>query len=683
MTQTWQQAWSTLETRANLSRRDGQQLLGAAVFTNMFEGGQLVAEGPTGVGKTLTTLIPAIAAQHQKKQRTILTTETLALLDQIVDKDLPLLYKVFGNFTYFGLKGRNHYLCITNAGREHHIVRKVQARLDGTNGERRDVERILGYRMKDDDWAEVSGDTEICGNNKCKPETCYSAAAREKAINADIVVTSHAMLQVHGEFIQQGTEEGLLGDFSHIVVDEAHALERVIVDGQTLEVSPWELWRKTNTISKGLEAIGKFKMQGADLEEQTRECIKIIHNIFEWQVGRNLPMFDWGRESTVLGQINLFNPEPEHAVALEEYENVLPALLVDTFQGYDKLGKAISAAGAEGVRSQGKINKAANACKYLANLLGLLAHSIGSPDGTVEAYGTTFALFADGTVGRDRNGNDKKDITLRAVPMDVSQFLKRNLWRKARSVTLISATLRDHITGSFSFLERSLGMNKDAVELVVETPFNFGEQMLIHLTDATRSDIAEVPGARFSVSELRSLIEASQGRSLVLFTAMSELKYVADILRSDPTFPYTLLVQEKGADKADLAAKFKEDTSSVLLASRSFFQGFDVPGDALTSLIMCKYSLLQYNATTKALIKHWRSNGFPKWYEMKSAETFTQAWGRLIRSDGCRGVVSLLDERVADPRQSVYRTARHVINAVYSDCEITGDVDRVRTWLDS
>jgi ATP-dependent DNA helicase DinG len=679
MTPTWHQAWSTLEEKANLSKRDGQQALGAAVFENIFEGGQLVAEGPTGVGKTLTTLIPAIQAQIHKKQRTILTTETLSLLDQIVDKDLPLLYQVYGNFTYFGLKGRNHYLCITKAGATNPIVLRTRSRLEHTNGERRDVERILGYRMKDEDWAEIAGDTEFCSHNKCKPENCFSALARKKAIEADIVVTSHAMLQVHGEFIQQGVEDGLLGDFAHIVVDEAH----VIVDGQTLEVAPWELWRKMNSIQKAVDAIGQFSIEAEELERYTRECIDIIHRIFSYQVGRGISIYDWDRESMALGQINLFNPEPAHASALEEYENVLPELLVKVFQGYEMLGKGFAKEAPLTGKAKGKVQKAITACRYLASLFGLVAHSTLDRNGTVEAYGTTFALFADGTIGRDKNGNDKKDITLRAVPMDVSQFLKRNLWRRARSVTLISATLRDHITGEFSFLKRSLGIERDAKEITVDSPFNFREQMLIHLTDALRDDIAEVPGARFSVSELRELIDASRGRSLVLFTSMRELEYVANMLRAEKDFPYTLLVQEKGVDKADLAKRFKEDTNSVLLASKSFFQGFDVPGDALTSLIMCKYSLPQYNATTKALIRHWRAQGFPKWYEMKSAETFTQAWGRLIRSNGCRGVVSLLDERVANPRESIHRTVRHVIGSVYGEVETTGDVQRVREWLDS
>ena len=684
MTATWLEAWSTLEAGSNLTRRDGQQILGESIFSNVFNGGQLVAEGPTGIGKSFTALIPAICAFKEKQQRTILTTETLSLLDQIVDKDLPFLQKSFGDFTYFGLKGRNHYLCIARAGGNNAIVQKVRARLVGTNGERRDVEKILGRRLADDVWAEICGDTEFCAQNRCNPDACWSTAARTKATNADIVITSHTMLQIHGEFIQQGTDGGLLGDFHHIIVDEAHSLERIVVDGSTLEVAPWEMYQKLNTIRKGIDLAGpaSYGPRADELEKRTRDCIKTIQDIFTWQVGRGMDMKEWKRQSMGLKQIWVNGAEPGHEMALDAYENTLPEMLADVWQGFEQLAKDLIKATEDMDTGAGKVKKAATACRYLSRLFWLVGEAVITREGTCEGYGTTFAVFADGYVGRDINNRERQDIRIRAVPLDVSQFLKRNLWKTARSTTLISATLRDHTDGSFRFLKKSLGLEPSAVEIVVDSPFKFSEQMLIHLTSGERQDIAEVKGAKFSIGELKNLILASKGRSLVLFTSIAELEYTAESLRKDKSFPYTLLVQEKGADKAELATRFKEDTHSVLLASKTFFQGFDVPGEALTSLILCKYSLPQYNATTIALINHWKKQGFPKWYEMKSIETFVQAWGRLIRSDGCRGVVSLLDERVSDPRQSIYKTVHDVIPAVYGGVEVTGDVNRVAEWLD-
>ena len=641
-----------------------------------------MAEAPTGTGKTLAFLIPAICAFKEKKQRTIVTTETLALLDQIVDKDLPLLKSVYGDFEYFGLKGRNHYLCIGNAGRSHPIVQKVKERLENTNGERRDVEAILGYRTTDDEWATVSGETEFCSYNKCSAETCWSTRARAKAAAADLVITSHKMLQVHGEFIQQGTDGGLLGDFTHIIIDEAHSLEHVVVDGNTLEVSPYDLYVKLDRISKGVQSASKYIIEADALSRQTKAAIKIIQDFFEHRVGKDLSLFEWGRQSELLRTYNVMTSEPNYLSAMDLYENTLPDLLRDIVMGYTDLHKNLIESAVLADRKKGKINKGAGACMYLAKLMYLICASVQTQTGTVEAYGTTFAMFVDGVEGRDFKGREKADIRLRAVPMDVSQFLRRNLWNTSRSVTMTSATLRDHIDGTFRFLKRSLGLKSDAVELIVPSPFNFIEQQIVYTTTGNEVPIP-IPGARYSMRELKALITASDGRSLVLFTSLAELEYAATYLRGDKDFPYTLLVQEKGADKTELAEKFKSDIHSVLLGSKTFFQGFDVQGESLTSLIMAKYSLPQYNATTKALISFWRDNGFPNWYTSKSAETFVQAFGRLIRSNGCRGVVALLDERVADPKNSIYKTVHQVVDNVYGDVEITNDLSRVKEWLDT
>lgn len=672
---TWEAAWATVEEQTGLGKRDGQQTLGHAVYQTVFEGGQLVAEAPTGTGKSLAALIPVIRAFKDKKQRTILTTETLSLLDQIVDKDLPMLHKIFGPFQYFGLKGRNHYLCVSKSGVSHPITSAVRARLDGTNGERRDVERILGRRLTDEEWSEVCGEVELCSQNECKPEHCWAARARDKAADADIVITSHRMLQIHGEFIQRGDEGGLLGEFHHIVVDEAHTLEQVVVDGLTLEVAPWELYTKMNSLTKALEVLSSnppFNSQPYELlskiELNTKEVIKDLKNTFVEALGKHQSIQDFARESILFQQ---FPGDGEFFQMLE-----------DLIQDYDAFGKylASSLEDADIKKGRGKVTKAISACGYMSQLFWLV-YAAAKGNGTVEAYATTYAVFLDGIKSKDAQNREQKNIRLRAVPMDVSQFLRKNLWTEARSVTLLSATLRDYSDGSFRFLKRSLGLNSSAPELLVPTPFNLADQQLIYITPAVMSDRANVMGARFSPYEMRQLIDVSDGKALVLFTALSELNAAAEYLRKDSTFNHTLLVQESGVDKTALANEFRDDVDSVLLASKSFFTGLDVQGSALTSLIMAKYSLPQYNATTKALINFWRGNGFPNWYESKSAETFVQAFGRLIRSDQCRGVVALLDERAADPNQKIYKTVRKVMKDVYTGVEITDSIDRVKEWL--
>ena len=683
MEMTWESSWKRFEEYSGFGKRDGQTTLGQVVFENVFNGGQLCAEGPTGTGKSIALLIPAIAAFQQKKQRTIVTTETLSLLDQLVDKDLPFLQKALGNFKYFGLKGRNHYLCIAKAGRNNEIVQKVSPFLEGTLGERRDIERILKRRLDDEEWSDISGETDFCAHNRCTADVCYSTNARKLAEEADIVVTSHTMLQIQGEFIQRDGE-GLLGEFTHIMVDEAHSLEKVVISGATFEYGPWDIAKKMNDLSKGVSAVSIPELYGFfdELDKRIKDSLHFIQEFMEYQGGKHLSVQDWGRECFPLALTYVNNVSMDHAIAMDAYEQTLPHLLDDIVEIGTDIQKHLVKEFAALERGKGTVSKAITAVSSLVSFFGLIRSAATNVDGVVEAYGTTYALFVDGHAGQDINGRPKKNIIIRAVPLDVSNFLRKNLWEKSRSVTLVSATLRDMTDGSFRFLKRSLGVLKDAKECVVDSPFDFKNQQMIYLTDGEQTDdVPDLSGARFSEGELIDLIKASKGRSLVLFTSMKELLYVKDLLDSRTDIPWTVLAQERGVDKSELAKSFKEDTHSILLGSNSFVQGFDVPGEALSQVILVKWFNPRYDPVMKAQIKHWRSKGFPNYYTMRSMGTTVQALGRGVRSDECKVVCSILDNRVAKDKNSVKANALHVMGMLYPASPVVSDINSVKTWL--
>jgi ATP-dependent DNA helicase DinG len=204
-------------------------------------------------------------------------------------------------------------------------------------------------------------------------------------------------------------------------------------------------------------------------------------------------------------------------------------------------------------------------------------------------------------------------------------------------------------------------------------------QQLVYITKANRD---KVDGAQYSLSELLDLINVAKGRSLVLFTSRKELDYATEqiqYLRNMGHFPYNVLVQTKDADKQKLIEAFKSDISSVLLATKSFFVGIDVPGEALTHLSLVKWPNPRYDALCKQQIAHWRMRGFPNWYERESLTLFQQASGRLIRSSGCKGVVSLLDFRANDAESNVFKTAKKGVTTLQSS--ITQDIATVKAFL--
>jgi ATP-dependent DNA helicase DinG len=683
MEATWESSWQTFKDRTGFSDRDEQNVLGTAVFDNLKYGGQLCAEGPTGVGKSFVVLIPAIISFKEKKHRTIITTETLSLLDQLVDNDLPFLQKVFGTFKYFGLKGRNHYLCVNRAGTNHPVVVKTGSKVWDTLGERRDVEHAYGSKIDDDVWSDICGDSEYCSQNRCDDDKCYSTRAKKNALESDIVVTSHAMLQIHGEFMQQDGE-GLLGDFTHIIVDEAHSLEKTVVAGSTFEYAPWDIYKKLEDISKGLNKAGVPELYGFfdEMDKKLKESINIIQNLMSYQVGTSMSVDEWGRQCMPLSLVYTNNVSADHLAALDDYEEVLPDLLDSVITLGTKISERLDLEAKGMEKGSKKLLVGSNASKSLCSFFGLIRATTTNKDGVVDAYGTTYAMFADGFVGRDINRNPKKDIIFRAVPLDISNFLRTNLWKNSMSVTLISATLRDMTDGSFRFLKKSLGLESGASECVVGSPFDFEKQQLIYLTDGSHmDDVPDISGARFSESELVSLLKASEGRALVLFTSMVELNYVKNLLESRSDIPWTILSQEKGSDKSELAKVFKEDTHSILLGSNSFVQGFDVPGSALSQVILVKWFNPRFDAVMKAQIRHWRERGFPNFYTMRSMETTVQAFGRGVRSDRCKVVCSLIDNRVSSDTQKVRGSMDHIVSMLYPQSPVTSNISDIHTWL--
>jgi ATP-dependent DNA helicase DinG len=144
-------------------------------------------------------------------------------------------------------------------------------------------------------------------------------------------------------------------------------------------------------------------------------------------------------------------------------------------------------------------------------------------------------------------------------------------------------------------------------------------------------------------------------------------------------FQHKVLVQEKDSNKAKLAHEFKTDIHSVLLATKSFFVGVDVPGEALSVVVLAKFPLPRFSAECKQQISHWRSRGFSKWYEREALTVFQQAAGRLLRSSGCKGVVALLDFRAMDTTSQVYKTSSLGVKSLGSP--VTQDLNKVKAFL--
>lgn len=698
---TWDNAFAPILAQGR-EMRDGQKTLGNAIIEVVNKGGNLIAECSTGTGKSYGTLLPAIiktleSRESGKRYRAVVSTETLTLQDQIYKKDLPFLSTIYPGFVYAKLMGRSNYFCFEAAkdnaigvGTLDALVQKLERRkADIGTGERSDVERVLGRKLTTDEWSKLSGSSSFCGDNQCTVERCYGTLARKKAKEADIVVANHAILATDLEIKLNATtdsaaEDGLLGTIDALIVDEAHQLSPVLTDQWSKELTMWEITALSGSVSAGIE-IAQAVLSNASIGRLTQESLDDIVDAFT-SIQKFFTLLcdrdgvQWGGSTHALAEKMIMRGAPQYIIhAMKEYEEVTPDKLEEASVVLDNtvkyLNKAMKIAVEEKLKNKKKISKGMRAANDLMSTVKLVAEAIRTKDGIVSNFGIYGATIKgwekrDGTQG----------MTLRMLPMDISakaQYLFHN-----KTNILVSATLTDLTDGTFKYVKASTGFPAGAKELRVTTPFDLLKQQLFYMTPATGQRVDHLRGAQFSFDELLSVLNAARGRSLVLFTSREELDWASSEvvkLRNAGKFNYPVLIQEKDADKDELMTKFKSDTDSVLFATKSFFVGIDVPGDALSGVWICKWPNPQYNAECRQQVTYWRMRGFPNWYERESLTTFQQAAGRLIRSSGCKGVVGILDFRVSDAKQSVYKSALTGVKAIGSP--VTISVDDVKNFF--
>lgn len=698
---TWENVFAPVMAQGR-EIREGQAVLGQAILDAINNKTNLIAEASTGTGKSFAALIPSIdairAAKKEKKSyRVAVSTETLALQTQLVNKDLPFLSKLYPGFTYRKLMGRSNYLCLEVASQNtvgnlqlHKIVEKLKMRKDSIgDGEQGDIERVLGREIDKSTWDMLSSSSTFCPDNQCKTEDCFSTKARAKALTADLVVVNHAILATDLEMRLNNADgpgaDGMLGKLNCLIVDEGHQLETVLSSQWTTEITERDLTTQIASIMTGLD-LAKAAVSNSTLAiEADRDMDKLI------DVLDNIKRFfslleesnggSWENASLALSlKYPMGMPARPILLAMDEFETDNPVRLAQAeatlTKVVDYFMKAVPVAVENKIKGVRKINKGFRAARDLLVSTQIMAQAITTDDGIIQHYGT-YGAIVDGWVRRDQT----QGMTLRLVPLDVSAKA-RGIWATVDTSILLSATLTDLTEGNFRYVKSSLGF-PECKDVKVATPFDLATQQLIYITPANRERIA-LDGAQFSYDEMRDLMVASRGRALNLFTSRKEMEGASLQLLQDRNmgkFNYDILIQEKDVNKTKLMEQFKTNIDSVLLATKSFFVGIDVPGESLSLVAMAKWTNPRYDAECRQKVKHWRQKGFPNWYARQALTDFQQAAGRLIRGSGCKGVIALLDYRVNDKDSNVYKTARIGVDALGSP--VTQDIEVVRQFLSS
>lgn len=584
--------------------RPGQVALARAVDAAIRHGEHLMAEAPTGTGKSLAYLVPASYHAAEHGQRVVVATANIALQEQLVAKDLPLLAELLPwRFRFELLKGRQNYLCPSRMHEE-----RAQAAFDALAhpGNARMYRVIADWAASTQTgdvselpfeptarlWRQFSTTSEDCKGSDCRfRDQCFALKAKERAEDADVVVTNYHMLFLHLQLRDATGGDLVLPAFEVAICDEGHKAADIAREFFGFRITAGSIrWagRLLGRIGQGALA--------ERLEALTREFFELLtayerSDAYHRRLRQETPV-PWTALRARLGEV-----ARAYQVALDDAPDA---------------------------------DARADLKRARTRALALAIHLEAAM--TLEDEGSVYFL----------EPSQKGDVALASKSIDVSERLRRLFFDAAHSVTITSATLTTG--GGFDYARRELGVPEPR-ELVVESPFDFETQaLLIVPEDMPEPSEPDFPDA---VAEaLAEIIELAGGRTLGLFTSYRNLETAHARLAG---CGYRVLRQGE-LPRTQLIEAFRKDVRSVLLGTESFWAGVDVPGEALSCVVIDR---LPFPSPDDPLLDAL-SERDPAWFRNVSLPraiiAFKQGFGRLIRARTDRGVVVVLDQRLIAKR---------------------------------
>ena len=637
--------------------RPEQEEMLDTVADAIFNQRHLAVEGGTGVGKSLAYLLPAALFAVSQGQRVVISTNTINLQEQLIDKDIPALKQVLegsgllepGALRVALLKGKANYLCLRRWQQlsraepltvdDAKLLSKTAVWLQDTaTGDRGEI-NLNGREVSS--WNHVSaGEKGFCMDMR-DGSPCFLRAARQRAEQAHIIVVNHALLMSDMVF------EGLIPEYSTVIVDEAHHLEEAATNQFGFELPQGEferIWEpagrlclgvrqaladlelESGVIETGQSATAALEAEAPRLRESWGQLFAAIEGLHASQRrGRNQ-----GDQNQILitPDVRNFPAWAEMHLAWENLHTRLGQAGI-TIRNLRRFLEANRLPAAQD--QQALVLEAASLADSIEELSERLASVLN--EATEEAIHWINVNPSMGT------------ISLHSAPLDVSPILAEKLFAEKDCVVLTSATLA--ASGSFSFLKRRVGLDDEAEELLVGSPFDYerAAQALIP-EDMPQPNANGYVAATADV--LAQLGQRLQGRTMALFTSHSALRAVAQRLRSQLE-PHGIPVLAQGVDGSapSVMAAFSEEPGSVLLGTASFWEGVDMPSGLLKALVITR---LPFQVPSDPIVQ--RRSGlyddpFNEYSIPNAILRFRQGLGRLIRNKHDRGTIVVLDSRIS------------------------------------
>jgi ATP-dependent DNA helicase DinG len=615
-----------LSKSADFEYRPQQQEMAVLVARALETSSPLIVEAATGVGKSLAYLLPAVTFALENKRKAIICTHTINLQEQLIGKDIGIVKKLVGDFHAELLKGRSNYLCPNRLQRAWKETGDLF-----TSSETAELQMLAEWAQKSQDgtlsdldftpsskvWSLVCSEPHACTPRRCPPGSgCGYQEVRRRIAQADVLILNHTLFfTLLSSTEELATDEvNFLFPRDFVIVDEAHTIENIAARQLGLHVSESNMRFELGRLFNPRTRKGFFSHHGnRDGVREVEQAVSAVEDFFR-NAEAQCRFQGHGREFRIRE----------------------PGLVEDTISlALQRVAKQAIKSGDEAKHENTRL-EFHDMAKRLTNLRTTVAAFL-------EQQEEGHVYWAEKTGGEHRN------FSFHSAPIDVAEKLEQIFFRGNKSCVFTSATLGVGEDQALSYFRKRVGARK-VKAACIESPFDFKKQMRLYL-------MKRMPEPRTPTydSELKKwiahFIDLSRGRAFVLFTSYALMTQMADELEEHcDDRGYRLLVQGRGMPRHQMLQEFKQDVHSVLFGTDSFWTGVDVPGEALSNVIITRLPFaVPDHPLTASRLEHLEEQGLNPFTEYSVPEAILklrQGVGRLIRSNKDRGICAILDNRI-------------------------------------